>query len=244
MSFDVITIDCPQMNAFLHSPKRPTPRRRPRSTPAFARPPPLPSLRASSLIISSDYAAPPHDHRPTRTCSLLTYPKSKKKLSVTSSGSPRRTHILLTPPLTPSSSFNSASGTESSDRDNDADSFLPSTPPPPDSPLRSAWNAAGGKFRNVGPFGNNVYLSPVSGDSDIGDPFPSRLRRIQSSSNVGSASPDGSAEITPRVEKTFALNSTEQGLSERAIEILMTFKGVVDPTPFVLVRAVPYSYPG
>ncbi|KAH8079433.1 hypothetical protein BXZ70DRAFT_649850 [Cristinia sonorae] len=173
----------------------------------------------------------------------LNYPRSKKKLSVTSSGSPRRSHVPLTPPLTPSSSFNSASGNESSDRDNHGESTVPSTPP--ESPLRtSAWNSVNGKRRsNV--YAASAYMSPVSADSDSGSGrYP--LRRMNSGSNLGSASPTGSVDsITPRLEKIVRLDAEERtpqqgdGLSSRASEILNNFGGARSPTRLLMVRNAP-----
>lgn len=97
-----------------------------------------------------------------------------------------------------------------------------------------------------------MYVSPVSGESDMGG-GDFLLRRMNSSSNLGSASPAESVDsITPRIEKTFRLdggelNDQSQGfakslsLSGRAIEILTTFKGLAEATRFILVRILALS---
>ncbi|THH29630.1 hypothetical protein EUX98_g4565 [Antrodiella citrinella] len=224
------------LNAFHCSPKRPTITRP--STPAC-----IPLRRHPTPGASRPLTVTPQRDLSLNAHRLLSYPKSKKKLSVTSSGSPRRSHVPLTPPLTPSSSFNSASGNEASDRDNDAESTVPSTPP--ESPLRAAaWNAANGKRMTFGNFGN-VYMSPVSGDSDISSSDLPRRRM----SSVGSASPAGSVDsVTPRMEKTFKLDDSHaedpsqlasRQMSTRALEILTTFKGLAEPSRFVLLRNIP-----
>ncbi|PSR72153.1 hypothetical protein PHLCEN_2v11945, partial [Hermanssonia centrifuga] len=146
--------------------------------------------------------------------------------------SPRRASIILTPPLTPSSSFNSASTTSG----NDTDTIL-STPPESGSPLK--W----GKLRN-----SISEHFTTSSDRD-------RARSISSdiaASNAAKAMAELSTRLgridftdtTPRLEKTFNLQHGEASSSfsnprgERRFPISSCNDG---PSRFLMVRNVPTS---
>ncbi|KAI0769666.1 RNA recognition motif 2-domain-containing protein [Trametes elegans] len=157
----------------------------------------------------------PARHRPhLRPLDLASSPSASPTKRVPSFEHLRRPPTLLTPPLTPSSSFNSSNDT-------------PATPPEYSSPLR--WASALERDRalaaphfaystslqnlmsaptSVGG-GNAGYLTPTSArsrslSSDDGSGFAHTLSATPDVTNLASGL--ASAEITPRDERTFVLD--------------------------------------
>ncbi|OSD03965.1 hypothetical protein PYCCODRAFT_1364856 [Trametes coccinea BRFM310] len=193
----------------------------------------------------------PVRHRPhLRPLDLASTPSSSPTKRDSSFELLRRPQTLLTPPLTPSSSFNSAS--------NDT----PATPPEPHSPLRwvnssdrdrafaaahtaystglkslvSASSSSGANNANAG------YLTPTSArscsmSSDDHNGFASAPAASSELANMSSGL--ASADATPRDERTFQLDgpadaSQDMDFGETSTEAV---------TRFLLVRNVPPTAP-
>ncbi|KAI8993853.1 RNA recognition motif 2-domain-containing protein [Trametes punicea] len=162
----------------------------------------------------------------------------------------RRPQTLLTPPLTPSSSFNSTS--------NDT----PTTPPEPPSPLRwinsserdrafavahSTYSAGLKTLINASSSigagnTNSGYLTPTSArsqsmSSDDGSGFASALATAPDMSILVSGL--ASAEATPRDERNFLLD----GQSDTMLNLDISEMSTETPTRFLAVRNVPPAAP-
>ncbi|CAL1708250.1 unnamed protein product [Somion occarium] len=161
----------------------------------------------------------------------------------TGAGSPRRVPSLNTPPLTPSSSFNSSTHDTASD-------FTPTTPEPV-SPIR--WGPSTARK-------GSVAVSAISGLPGYLTPSSIRSRSISSSdsgvdvvtSNLRGIELGGSpaSDVTPRMDKAFNLVSyansgddAEESLSRNLFDRFFRNREDAMPTRFVLVRNIPPEAP-
>ncbi|KAI0356223.1 hypothetical protein OH77DRAFT_243296 [Trametes cingulata] len=227
------------------------------------RPPVPPRLHSTpslpNLGLPHNYGPPPFPfalqgparHRPhLRPLDLASSPASSPTKKEPSFDYLRRPSTLLTPPLTPSSSFNSNS--------NDT----PTTPPEPHSPLRyvnpadrerafatahSAYSAglksimSASTSAGAGATMNGGYLTPTSArsqstsSSDDGPGFSAALTATPDASALASGL--ASAEMTPRDERTFVLDgqatpALDLGIGEASTEAVSRLIAVhhVPPT--------------
>ncbi|CDO69291.1 hypothetical protein BN946_scf184976.g10 [Trametes cinnabarina] len=181
---------------------------------------------------------------------LASTPSSSPTKRDPSFGLLRRSQPLLTPPLTPSSSFNSTS--------NDT----PTTPPEPRSPLRwvnaadrdrvfaaahSAYSAGLKGFmtasNSIGPGGANAgYLTPSSAgsqsmSSDDGSGF---VAALSAPSEMATTAPSPASEdATPRDERTFHLD----GHADTTQDMDIGETSTETTTRFLVVRNVPRAAP-
>lgn len=201
--------------------------------------------RARPHLRPLDLAAPPTLSHKSSSVSL-THP-AHSIFANTNTSSPRRTGSLLTPPLTPSSSFaSSATSATTSERDN----IVPSTPPEGGSPLRwgALKQAALAKSRRVG----SGYFTPPSAKderereidiaaSGVGGPTLAEL-----SARFGKIELD---DTTPRLEKTQTLSLDRSQIDgETALEKEKELEDILgpddgEPTRFLLVCHIPPTTP-
>ncbi|RDX50115.1 hypothetical protein OH76DRAFT_1349761 [Lentinus brumalis] len=208
-----------------------------------------------NLLVPHHYNSPanvlprqgPARHRPhLRPLDLASSPSSSPSKRDRTTAS-RRAPLLLTPPLTPSSSFNS----------NDT----PSTPPDSHSPLRwvsssdreRIFSAAHSTFTaglkshmsasSATAVHNAGYLTPTSARSQSlsSDDSSAVASAPTTASDVSFiASGLASVDITPRDERTFALDGQDDMSSDLVIEESSSEK----PTRLLLVRHVPRKASG
>ncbi|OJT09286.1 Meiosis protein mei2 [Trametes pubescens] len=193
----------------------------------------------------------PARHRPhLRPLDLASSPSSSSPTikKDPSSEHLRRPPILLTPPLTPSSSFNSNT--------NDT----PSTPPEPRSPLHwlnasdrervfaaahSAYTAGIKNFASVPSTVGGInagYLTPTSAHSQSmsSDDSSGSASGLGTTPDISSLASDlASAEITPREERTFVLGDQTDGTLKSEIGETSS----ETPTRLLMVRHVPPTAP-
>ncbi|KAK7685340.1 hypothetical protein QCA50_011704 [Cerrena zonata] len=201
------------------------------STPSFL--PPIDHYR--HLRQTLDLASSPTTSPFSSPLSIKT-----KKLSVPSAesgnmcGSPRRAPSLNTPPLTPSSSFNSSSQDNASD-------FTPTTPEPV-SPIRWSPHTTG-KSQIHSVSGLQGYLTPssirsrsISSCDGKADMVTSALRRLELVSPTSDA--------TPKNEKPFNFMSHGGGPSAEIVDAFDRFfrnREEATLSRFVLVRNIPQA---
>ncbi|KAI0645439.1 RNA recognition motif 2-domain-containing protein [Trametes meyenii] len=226
---------------------------RPQVPPRLHSTPSLPNLGLphsyappSSLFLPQGSAR----HRPhLRPLDLASSPSSSPTKRDPSFGLLRRPPTLLTPPLTPSSSFNSNA--------NDT----PSTPPEPRSPLRwvnspdrertfaaahSAYSSGLKSLMSASSTlggGNAGYLTPTSArsqslSSDEGTGFSSGLSTAPEISALASGL--ASTEITPRDERTLVLKEQDDSV---VLELDIGDAPVEAGARLLVVRRVPPTAP-
>ncbi|GJE96770.1 hypothetical protein PsYK624_129760 [Phanerochaete sordida] len=139
----------------------------------------------------------------------------------TASGSPHRLSTLLTPPLTPSSSFNSASTAATEcDFGGDADT-VPSTPPDGGSPL--TWGKLQLKRRSIVELGaaDDIAMSAQENLAELN----ARMRRM---------------DLTPRFEKKLVFGDISEQDAQQAPEVdTRASDDEKKPTRFLLIHHVP-----
>ncbi|KAI0661172.1 RNA recognition motif 2-domain-containing protein [Cubamyces menziesii] len=191
----------------------------------------------------------PVRHRPhLRPLDLASSPSSSPTKKDPSFEHLRRPATLLTPPLTPSSSFNSTSNE------------TPSTPPEPHSPLR--WVSASDRERALAAAhtaystglkslmsvsatagtGNAGYLTPTSARSqslasDDSTSFGAALAATPDRSTLASGLT--STDTTPRDERTFILD----GQADTIPDLEIGEASIETPTRLLVVRHIPSAAP-
>ncbi|KAI9067082.1 hypothetical protein FKP32DRAFT_1564289 [Trametes sanguinea] len=239
-----------------HHPEDPAPLgdRRPAAPTRLHSTPSLPNLglpHSYGLAPALFLPQGPVRHRPhLRPLDLASTPSSSPTKRDPSFELLRRPQTLLTPPLTPSSSFNSAS--------NDT----PTTPPEPHSPLRwvntperdrafaaahTAYSAGLKSFvsvsSSIGASNTNAgYLTPTSarsGSMSSDDHSGFASAPTDSPELAAMVSGLASAEATPRDERTFQLD----GPAEASQDMEFGETSTEAVTRFLLVRHVPPTAP-